>query len=292
MMIYWILTFQRGQPAPDAIFEDGLPMLNIQTYVRAKSLEEAYTLNQKRNARVLGGMLWLKMASNTVGTAIDLCELGLDTIEEDETGFTLGAMATLRMLEQHPGLAAYTQNAAATAVQDIVGVQFRNMATVGGSVWGRFGFSDVLTLLLAADARVNLYKAGTLPIETFAVMPYDRDLLVSVTVPKYRDAAFAYKAMRIQRTDLPVLNCALARLDGEYRLAVGARPGKAVLLRDENGLLADGITPESAAAFAAYAAQNVPTGANARGSAEYRTHLVEVLTRRCALELEGDPLCR
>ena len=292
MMVYWILTFQRGQPAPDAIFEDGLPMLNIQTYVRAKSLEEAYTLNQKRNARVLGGMLWLKMASNTVGTAIDLCGLGLDTIEEDETGFTLGAMATLRMLEQHPGLAAYTQNAAAKAVQDIVGVQFRNMATVGGSVWGRFGFSDVLTLLLAADARVNLYKAGALPIETFAVMPYDRDLLVSVTVPKYRDAAFAYKAMRIQRTDLPVLNCALARLDGEYRLAVGARPGKAVLLRDENGLLADGITPESAAAFAAYAAQNVPTGANARGSAEYRTHLVEVLTRRCALELEGDPLCR
>ena len=292
MMVYWILTFQRGQPAPDAIFEDGLPMLNIQTYVRAKSLEEAYTLNQKRNARVLGGMLWLKMASNTVGTAIDLCELGLDTIEEDETGFTLGAMATLRMLEQHPGLAAYTQNAAAKAVQDIVGVQFRNMATVGGSVWGRFGFSDVLTLLLAADARVNLYKAGTLPIETFAVMPYDRDLLISVTVPKYRDAAFAYKAMRIQRTDLPVLNCALARLDGEYRLAVGARPGKAVLLRDENGLLADGITPESAAAFAAYAAQSVPTGANARGSAEYRTHLVEVLTRRCALELEGDPLCR
>ena len=292
MMVYWILTFQRGQAAPDAIFEDGLPMLNIQTYVRAKSLEEAYTLNQKRNARVLGGMLWLKMASNTVGTAIDLCELGLDTIEEDETGFTLGAMATLRMLEQHPGLAAYTQNAAAKAVQDIVGVQFRNMATVGGSVWGRFGFSDVLTLLLAADARVNLYKAGTLPIETFAVMPYDRDLLISVTVPKYRDAAFAYKAMRIQRTDLPVLNCALARLDGEYRLAVGARPGKAVLLRDENGLLADGITPESAAAFAAYAAQNVPTGANARGSAEYRTHLVEVLTRRCALELEGDPLCR
>ena len=292
MMVYWILTFQRGQPAPDAIFEDGLPMLNIQTYVRAKSLEEAYTLNQKRNARVLGGMLWLKMASNTVGTAIDLCELGLDTIEEDETGVTLGAMATLRMLEQHPGLAAYTQNAAAKAVQDIVGVQFRNMATVGGSVWGRFGFSDVLTLLLAADARVNLYKAGALPIETFAVMPYDRDLLISVTVPKYRDAAFAYKAMRIQRTDLPVLTCAVARLDGEYRLAVGARPGKAVLLRDENGLLADGITPESAAAFAAYAAQNVPTGANARGSAEYRTHLVEVLTRRCALELEGDPLCR
>lgn len=267
-------------------------MINIQTYVRAQSLEEAYTLNQKRSARILGGMLWLKMAANTVGTAIDLCDLGLDTIAEDETGFILGAMATLRMLEQHPGLAAYTQNAAAKAVRDIVGVQFRNMSTVGGSVWGRFGFSDVLTLLLAADARVHLYKAGTLPLETFAAMPYDRDLLVSVTVPKYRDAAFAYRAVRIQRTDLPVLTCALARLNGEYRLAIGARPGKAVLLRDAEGLLSGGITQESAASFAAYAAQNVPTGANARGSAAYRTHLVEVLTRRCALELEGDPLCR
>lgn len=286
MMVYWILTFQRGQPAPDAIFEDGLPMLNIQTYVRAKSLEEAYTLNQKRNARVLGGMLWLKMASNTVGTAIDLCELGLDTIEEDETGFTLGAMATLRMLEQHPGLAAYTQNAAAKAVQDIVGVQFRNMATVGGSVWGRFGFSDLLTWLLASGAAVELYKGGVVPLEAFAAMPYDRDVLVRVILPKRPGAAFAYQAVRIGRTDLPVLNCAAARLDGGYRVAVGARPGRAVLLQDDAGLLARGVDEESAAAFGRWAAGQVPTGSNARGSAAYRTHLVKVLSRRALLALD------
>ena len=261
-------------------------MLNIQTYVRAKSLEEAYTLNQKRNARVLGGMLWLKMASNTVGTAIDLCELGLDTIEEDETGFTLGAMATLRMLEQHPGLAAYTQNAAAKAVQDIVGVQFRNMATVGGSVWGRFGFSDVLTLLLSMDSTVELYRGGVVPLEQFAAMDYDRDLLVRVLVRK-TPGRFAYQAMRNQRTDLPTLTCAVSCLDGEYRAVIGARPGKAVVLRDEAGILSGGITPESAAAFADFAAETVPTGSNLRGSAAYRTHLVRVLTRRSLLELGG-----
>src|SRR5699024_12608351 len=63
---------------------------------------------------------------------IDLCRLGLDAIEETDEQFTLGAMVTLRQIEQHAGLAAYTQGASVRAVRDIVGVQFRNMATLGG----------------------------------------------------------------------------------------------------------------------------------------------------------------
>ena len=72
------------------------------------------------------------------------------------------------------------------------------------------------------------------------------------------------------------------------RLAVGARPGKAILLRDEEKLLAGGVTEESAAAFAAWAARIVPTESNSRGSAAYRTHLVQVLTRRALLSLGGE----
>lgn len=261
-------------------------MMNIQNYVQAQSLEEAYQLNQKRNARILGGMLWSKMETSNVGTAIDLCGLGLDTIQETEDQFSIGAMVTLRQIEQHPGLNAYTHGMAARAVQDIVGVQFRNMATVGGSVWGRFGFSDVLTLLLAMDTSVELYKGGILPLETFAAMPYDRDLLVRVIIRK-APLALSYQAVRIQRTDLPVLNCAVAKLDGAYRAVVGARPGKAMVLRDETGLLAGGVTEDSARAFGAWAARQIPTGSNARGSAAYRTHLVNVLVRRGALDLGG-----
>ena len=81
-------------------------MITIQNYVQAESLDEAWQLNQKRNARVLGGMLWLKMGQNPVGTAIDLCKLGLDTIEEEESSFSIGAMVTLRALEKHPSLNA------------------------------------------------------------------------------------------------------------------------------------------------------------------------------------------
>ena len=224
-------------------------MITIQNYVRAESLEQAYELNQKKSARILGGMLWLKMAKNTVGTAVDLSGLGLDTIEETGEGFSIGAMVTLRQLEQHPGLNACTGGAFAKALAPIVGVQFRNMATVGGSVWSRFGFSDVLTLLLALDTTVELYKGGLIPLETFAAMPYDRDLLMRVHIRK-TPGRVAYEAMRIQRTDLPVLTCAVSDMGG-VRAVIGARPGKPVVLRDEKGLLAGGISEESAAAFAA-----------------------------------------
>ena len=131
-------------------------MITIQNYVRPRSLEEAWELNQNKRSRILGGMLWLRLGNPSIGTAIDLGGLGLDRIEETETEFSIGAMATLRALEQHPGLSAYTNGAVRDAVKDIVGVQFRNMATVGGSIWGRFGFSDVLTVFLAMDCRVEL----------------------------------------------------------------------------------------------------------------------------------------
>ena len=261
-------------------------MITIQNYVRAESLEQAYELNQKKSARILGGMLWLKMAKNTVGTAVDLSGLGLDTIEETGEGFSIGAMVTLRQLEQHPGLNACTGGAFAKALAPVVGVQFRNMATVGGSVWSRFGFSDVLTLLLALDTTVELYKSGLVPLEAFAAMPYDRDLLMRVHIRK-TPGRVAYEAMRIQRTDLPVLTCAVAQTGGETRAVIGARPGKAVVVRDANGLLHNGVTPESAAAFADYVAGQVPMGSNNRGSAAYRSHLCRVLTRRATLELGG-----
>mgnify|MGYP000674124099 CR=1 FL=1 len=86
-------------------------MLTIREYKKAESLEEAYTLNQKKSNRVIGGMIWLKMENINVGTAIDLSGLELDTIEETEGSFSIGAMVTLRQLEEHAGLAAYTHGA-------------------------------------------------------------------------------------------------------------------------------------------------------------------------------------
>ena len=91
-------------------------MITIQKYIRAQSLEEAWQLNQNKRNRILGGMLWLRLGKGTVNTAIDLCDLGLDAIDETEEAFSIGAMATLRDLEVHEGLNAYTDGAVADVI--------------------------------------------------------------------------------------------------------------------------------------------------------------------------------
>ena len=255
-------------------------MLTIREYKKVESLEEAYTLNQKKSNRVIGGMIWLKMETLNVGTAIDLSALGLDTIEETETEFRIGAMASLRALELHEGLAAYTNGAMRESVRHIVGVQLRNLATVGGSLYSRFGFSDVLTMFLVLDAQVELYKGGIVPLEQFAGMKKDNDILVRLIVKK-TPGKVVYTAMRNQRTDFPVLTCALSNIGGETKSVIGAWPAMAMVIRDENGLLPDGK------AFAAFVAEQAPTDSNIRGSAAYRTHLIRVLVERAATELGG-----
>ena len=239
-------------------------MMTIREYKRAESLEEAWQLNQKRPNRVLGGMIWLKMENINVGTAIDL---------------------SLRQIELHPGLAAYTDGAVRESVRHIVGVQLRNLATVGGSIYSRFGFSDVLTMFLALNASVELYKGGVVPLAEYAQRPYDRDILVRVLVPK-ENARFVYQSVRNSQTDFPVLTCAAAKLaDGSIRAAIGARPGKAVLYTaaPEAGETAE----EFAARFAAEVKADIKTESNLRGGAEYRRHLAGVLTKRAVCRLEG-----
>ena len=260
-------------------------MMTIREYKRAESLEEAWQLNQKRPNRVLGGMIWLKMENINVGTAIDLSGLGLDTIEETDEGLSIGAMVTLRQLELHPGLAAYTDGAVRESVRHIVGVQLRNLATVGGSIYSRFGFSDVLTMFLALNASVELYKGGVVPLAEYAQRPYDRDILVRVLVPK-ENARFVYQSVRNSQTDFPVLTCAAAKLaDGSIRAAIGARPGKAVLYTaaPEAGEAAE----EFAARFAAEVKAGIKTESNLRGGTEYRRYLAGVLTKRAVCRLEG-----
>ena len=160
-------------------------MLYYNQYVRAESLEEAYDLYQKKNNFILAGMLWQKMRNRTMGTAIDLCALGLDQVDETETEFRIGAYVSLRELETNERLNVYTEGAFRESVRHIVGVQFRNVATVGGSLWGRFGFSDVMTIFHALGAKVELHHAGIMDLDEFVRLPRKtRDILVAVIVPK------------------------------------------------------------------------------------------------------------
>ena len=274
-------------------------MFYYNQYVRAQSLDEAYELYQKKPNFVLGGMLWLKMKNKTLGTAIDLCDLGLDQIDEDENEFRIGAYATLRQIETHEALNAYTHGAIAESVRHIVGVQFRNVATVGGSIWGRFGFSDVMTIFRALGAKVQLHKAGIMDLDEFAALPRTtRDVLVSVIVPKNAKGV-VYLSQRNQSTDFPVLTCAVANRSGRYVAVIGASPYMAEPVWDEDGILdgiADAKTDSNAALtdnsennakidkFAEYVAEHIRFGSNIRAGAEYREIICRELTRRAVTQ--------
>ncbi len=267
-------------------------MFTIDQYIKAESLEQAYSLNQKKTATILGGCGWLKMGNRSIRTAIDLSGLGLDKIEETETEFKLGCMVTLRQIETNDGINNYFGDSVRECLRHIVGVQFRNCVTIGGSIWGRFGFSDPLTLFLALDADVKLYHAGIVKLSDFVKMPYDRDILTHVILPKKKQKTY-YITHRATETDFPVIACAVSKLpedftDNGFRVAVGARPQRASIVLDADGILNDGITEESAKKFADYVADSLNFSSNIRGSADFRHHLTRVLVRRALLAMNQE----
>ena len=246
-------------------------MATFQQYVTARSLEEAYELNQKRSSVIVAGNMWLRLCGAKKQTAIDLSALGLDRIEETDTAFVLGAMTTLRQLETSAALNDAFGGAFCQAVSPIVGTQFRNTATLGGSVYGRFGFSDVSTLLLALGATVTLHHRGDVPLAQFQQEPWDRDIVTHIRVPKGQRAAV--RSVRLTATDFPVLVCAASAGADGLRLSVGARPMRAMVA-------AEGLAPEGAEQAIERIAQELPLGGNLRAGEAYRRKIAPVLLRR------------
>lgn len=253
-------------------------MYTIRGYEKVKTLEEAYELNQKKTSTIIGGGMWLRLGNRAIGTAIDLSDLGLDEIEETEDEFIIGCMASLRDIECHEGMNRYFNGLMKEVMKGIVGTQFRNTATIGGSIYQRFGFSDPLTAFLALNTTVELYKAGEIPMEQFVHMDYDRDILVRIHVKKDGGQA-AYQSLRNTKTDFPVLTAAASRADGKWKIAVGARPARAVLVEGADGLAA-APSEEEIKQFAAKASEALAFGSNMRASKEYRKVLAEVLIER------------
>lgn len=256
-------------------------MLRFKNYVRAESLKEAYELNQKKSSILAGGMMWLKLQDRKKMTLIDLTDLGLDQIEETEDEFRIGCMCSLRTLETHSGLRAFYGDLFSECTKAIVGIQFRNGATVGGSVFGRFGFSDILTCLMVLDTYVELYQGGIVSLAEFSELPHDRDILVRIIIKKDSRKG-AYASQRKSSTDFPVIACGVAKLGDDWYTAVGARPSRAKLV------VVHGNRDSSFKSLAKEAAGGVVYGTNMRGTGEYRQHLAEVYIRRMMEQIEKE----
>ena len=257
-------------------------MYTAQQYVKAESLQQAWELNQKRSTTLLAGGCWLRMTRRRIGTLVDLSGLGLDTIEETPDEFVLGAMVTLRQLEQHVQLNQVFDGLFKEMTRHIVGVQFRNCATLGGSIAARFGFSDLLCALLALDCEVELVAAGRISLEDYAAMPYDRDVLARIYVKK-NGRRPVYQTLRNAQTDLPVLAVAASVLQDQVRVVVGARPARAKIVQAPLSLQANRSQLDE---FCTAMQSELTFAGNMRGSEQYRRHLANVLTGRCLAALQ------
>ena len=264
-------------------------MLTFEKYVRPGSARQALELlRENRQATLIGGMMWLRLADRTSPLGIDLSGCGLDKIEETEDAWRIGAMVTLGQLENHERFQAATCGVFTEAVRDIVGTQFRNLATVGGSLYARMGFSDVVCALLALDTEVELEGAGTMPIIPFVERGARNDVLTHIVVRKHRYQA-AFESVRNAATDFSALNAAAACWQGSWHVTVGARPKKATLVTGGERIpLRAEFSPAELAAVCELA-KSLDFGDDLRGTAAWRRAVAPALVRRTVERAAAKP---
>ena len=261
-------------------------MFTIQKLAQPHTLDDAYQLlAAHRNNAILGGCAFLRLGSQRINTAIDLSHCNLAYIKETSDEIIIGAMATFRDVETSSILQTHGNGIVSKAVSNIIGVQLRNSATVGASVFSKYGFSDFIPALLALDTDVQLYMGGRLPLAAFLRNKYQKDILTQVIIKK-NDRSAAYQQFRNSHSDFPLLNVAVSQLDGAWRIVVGARPGRAKFARRAAEMLsAAEATSEAITQAAQAAAEELLFGTNTRASAVYRKALCQTLVQRAITEV-------
>lgn len=262
-------------------------MLTIEEYAMPASVAEAYArLTSEPNAAIVGGGFFLRQADRRIGVALDLSRAGLDFIRETDQGIEIGAMTNLSALAKSPLLLDNLGGLIPAAAGHLPGTQMRNMVSVGGTVFGRYGFSELLTAFLALDGRVVLHQGGAIGIADFLALKGKIVDIVEKVVLEKRPLRASYQVFRHSAGSLPILNVAVARNGREYRIAVGARPGAAALATEAMEFLRVNEPGAEAAARAAGRAAALDFGNDRRATAAYRRELCRVLVQRALLEVQ------
>ncbi len=255
-------------------------MFTVEKLLRPNSTKEAYdTLVSKKNNIVLGGCAFLRLSSRNISTAIDLSKLELDYIKDQKDYIEVGAYTTFRDIEIHPLFIENFNGVISKAVGNVIGIQFRNIVTIGASIFSKYGFSDLITALLALDTEVELYQAGRMSLEEFLKRPYEKDLLTRVFIKKDQRKA-VYQDLRNSASDFPILNVAVSRLDNQWKIVVGARPQKAAIAVKASRKISNTLNVEDLEYCANIAAEELNFGTNTRATAKYRQEICKVLVKR------------
>lgn len=253
--------------------------MKAKSFLRASSLEEAYKLVKEspRNKIVAGG-LWLKKGNADVDTLIDLSLLGLDKIEDKKDYVEVGAMVSQRELEKSPLVPEVIRE----ATKSIMGPAFREIATVGGSVYGKYGFSDIITVLLAHHVELVFYPEAVITLDEYVKKPgfYD-GILTNIRIFKDKNKGY-FKKVEITALDYPILNVAVVK-GKEYKVVVGSRPLVAALCENSMKYLNEG--GKDFAKAAELAVEELKFGDSIATKSAYRKQLALTYVRRALEEV-------
>lgn len=234
--------------------------MRFREVVQPTTLEEAVDEMKNSKFTIIGGGVFLKLQKGCAHKGIDLSKLGLDYIREDEGRICIGSMTTLREIEKSSVL----PDCMVQSVLQIGGVGLRNLATIGGSVSGKYSFSDIGTALIALDAKLKFLLGGEVTmLEYLHSNIMKNDILLEIS---FKKAGFSsFKAFKHNYTDFALVNICLTSGD-KIRIAVGARPGKAVIIKDIN-------TKHNARELL----RDVEFSSDFRGTGDYRRSVAETM---------------
>ncbi len=260
--------------------------MKIKKIVKPESIEEAYALySEKKSYRLIGGGAFLRLGKATIMNAIDLDCLDLQYINETEGFIEIGSMTTLRDMETNELLKKHFSGIMSKCTMDIVGVQLRNIATIGGTVAGRYGFSDILTSLLCLDTRVVLHNLGEVSLEEFLKLDrVPRDIITKIKIKKGEVLA-SFQMMRNSVSDYAILNCAVSKTNGKYKVVVGATPFRARVAYSVTEILNESHNIDKAIEIENFV-KDIPFRDDFRASKQYREDIVGVLVKRAIMEIE------
>ncbi len=269
-----------------------MPVTQIRAFHRPDRIQQVWHLLQEGpQVRLVGGGTDLTIhCPPEVRVLVDLSHLGIGGITVEADGsIRIGATATLSEMLEHPELRRCASGVVPEMLVHVGSPLLRNAATIGGHL-ARGYLSDVVPVLLALDAEIEVFDGGTrrLPLDV-----YYRDgvhdtlhIVTAVVVPPRADDLAAFLRFSRSGFDHALVNtaCRVHMSDGvvtDARVAVGAGPGVARLLPAAFGYLVGSTLDDSAIDAAAAEARTLETHSSWIASAEYRSHLAVTLVGRC-----------
>lgn len=257
--------------------------MEIKNYHKAQSLDEAYQLliQNPKNA-IIGGGAWMKLSSPSIETLIDLKGLELDQIVESKSSIEVGAMVTLQQLETDESIMKLGNGFISKSLSRILGVGFRNIATIGGTIVGRYAFSDLLTALLTLPVKLVFYPHKEMSLEDFLKQKGKfTDILTHIVIGKRQGVGF-FKKVALTPLELAILNIAVFKSGNDYHISFGSRPGGTILAHEAMEFLnaQKDITEEIIEKASDIVIDTVKFGSNKTGSEDYRKALAKSYVKR------------